>query len=156
MHDPRAWRLGGVAGNAGLFSTADDLTRFARMMLGAGELDGARVQVHKKGDEVRVYTRALNDVTAAVPEVVEITQRLDAERLVLDGEVIGSTTSIAMGHSVGRILAFAYIKPAANSPGQQLEVVIANAPRAAVVLGAAAYDPNSERPRGVASREAAA
>ena len=78
------------------------------------------------------------------------------EPVLLDGEVIGSTTSIAMGHSVGRILAFAYIKPAANSPGQQLEVVIANAPRAAVVLGAAAYDPNSERPRGIASAEAAA
>ena len=35
------------------------------------KLDGARVQVHKAGDEVRVYTRALNDVTAAVPEIVE-------------------------------------------------------------------------------------
>lgn len=42
-HDPRAYRLGGVAGNAGLFSTADDLARFARMMLGEGELDGVRV-----------------------------------------------------------------------------------------------------------------
>lgn len=35
VHDPRAWRLGGVAGNAGLFSTAADLSRFARAMLGA-------------------------------------------------------------------------------------------------------------------------
>ena len=34
------------------------------------KLDGARVQVHKAGDEVRVFTRTLNDVTAAVPEVV--------------------------------------------------------------------------------------
>ena len=42
-HDPRAWLLGGVAGNAGLFSTADDLARFARMLLGEGELDGVRV-----------------------------------------------------------------------------------------------------------------
>lgn len=42
-HDPRAWRLGGVAGNAGLFSTGDDLARFARMLLGRGELDGVRV-----------------------------------------------------------------------------------------------------------------
>ncbi len=43
VHDPRSLRLGGVAGNAGLFSTADDLTRFARMMLGGGELDGTRI-----------------------------------------------------------------------------------------------------------------
>jgi uncharacterized protein YbbC (DUF1343 family) len=43
VHDPRAWRLGGVSGNAGLFSTVDDLSRFARMMLGGGELEGTRV-----------------------------------------------------------------------------------------------------------------
>ena len=39
------------------------------------KLDGARVQVHKAGGEVRVYTRALNDVTASVPEIVEALQR---------------------------------------------------------------------------------
>jgi uncharacterized protein YbbC (DUF1343 family) len=43
VHDPRAWRLGGVAGDAGLFSTAEDLSRFARMLLQGGELDGVRV-----------------------------------------------------------------------------------------------------------------
>ncbi len=42
-HDPRAWMLGGVAGNAGVFATADDVARFARMMLGDGMLDGVRV-----------------------------------------------------------------------------------------------------------------
>ena len=51
VHDPRAYRLGGVAGHAGLFSTATDLARYARMVLGAGMLDGARVlsaeSVHK-------------------------------------------------------------------------------------------------------------
>ena len=43
VDDPRAYRLGGVAGNAGLFSTASDVARFARMLLRGGELDGARV-----------------------------------------------------------------------------------------------------------------
>jgi uncharacterized protein YbbC (DUF1343 family) len=43
VHDPRAHRLGGVAGNAGVFSTADDLARFARAMLGEGMIDGERV-----------------------------------------------------------------------------------------------------------------
>jgi CubicO group peptidase (beta-lactamase class C family) len=43
VHDPTAARMGGVSGHAGLFSTADDLARFARMLLNGGELDGVRV-----------------------------------------------------------------------------------------------------------------
>lgn len=43
VHDPNARTLGGVAGHAGLFSTAADLSRFARMMLGDGALDGVRI-----------------------------------------------------------------------------------------------------------------
>ena len=43
VHDPTARRMGGIAGHAGLFSTARDLTRFVRMLLGNGQLDGARV-----------------------------------------------------------------------------------------------------------------
>lgn len=43
VHDPTARRMGGVAGHAGLFTTAHDLARFARMMLNRGELDGVRV-----------------------------------------------------------------------------------------------------------------
>ena len=43
VHDPRAYLLGGVAGHAGLFSTAEDLARYAQMMLGRGEYEGVRV-----------------------------------------------------------------------------------------------------------------
>jgi serine-type D-Ala-D-Ala carboxypeptidase len=43
VHDPTAARMGGVAGHAGLFSTAADLARFARMLLNGGALDGARI-----------------------------------------------------------------------------------------------------------------
>src|SRR5207247_1676956 len=43
VHDPTARRMGGVAGHAGLFTTAADLARFARMMLARGALDGVRV-----------------------------------------------------------------------------------------------------------------
>lgn len=43
VHDPRAWAMGGVAGHAGVFSTADDLGRYARAMLGKGALDGKRI-----------------------------------------------------------------------------------------------------------------
>jgi DNA ligase-1 len=52
------------------------------------KLDGARVQVHKSGDEVRVFTRNLNEVTAAVPEVAEAVRPLAARELILDGETI--------------------------------------------------------------------
>lgn len=43
VHDPRAYRLGGIAGHAGLFSTADDLALYCRMLLNGGELDGVRI-----------------------------------------------------------------------------------------------------------------
>jgi uncharacterized protein YbbC (DUF1343 family) len=43
VHDPRAFALGGVAGHAGLFGTADDLARYCRMILGGGQLDGTRI-----------------------------------------------------------------------------------------------------------------
>ena len=52
------------------------------------KLDGARVQVHKRGPEVRIYTRALNEVTAALPEIVEVARALLPAELILDGEVI--------------------------------------------------------------------
>ncbi|MEZ3159523.1 ATP-dependent DNA ligase [Microbacterium sp. BWT-B31] len=52
------------------------------------KLDGARIQVHRDGDSVRVYTRNLADITARVPEIVEIVRGLPAERLILDGETL--------------------------------------------------------------------
>jgi len=52
------------------------------------KLDGARVQVHKAGDEVRIYTRNLNDVTARAPEIVAAVRKTAAQSLILDGEAI--------------------------------------------------------------------
>jgi DNA ligase-1 len=52
------------------------------------KLDGARIQVHRSGDRVRVYTRQLNDVTAAVPEVVAAVRALPLHEAILDGEAI--------------------------------------------------------------------
>ena len=52
------------------------------------KLDGARVQVHKRLNEVRVYSRGLNDVSAAVPELVLSVQALGSRTLILDGETI--------------------------------------------------------------------
>src|SRR5690606_32954966 len=52
-------------------------------------LDGARLQLHRDGDDVGIFTRTLNDVTARLPEVVDLARRLPTTRFVLDGEVIG-------------------------------------------------------------------
>jgi DNA ligase-1 len=52
------------------------------------KLDGARIQVHKAGDQVAIYSRRLNEVTAAVPELVEAVRALPHRELILDGEVI--------------------------------------------------------------------
>ena len=53
------------------------------------KLDGIRLQVHKVGDNVFLYTRNLNDVTERLPAVVDMVRDLPAESLVLDGELIG-------------------------------------------------------------------
>ena len=68
-------------------SVADALGTLGTALL-EWKLDGARVQVHKAGAEVRVYTRNLNDVTAAVPEVVTALAEVKAKALILDGEAI--------------------------------------------------------------------
>jgi DNA ligase-1 len=74
-----------------LAQPAEDIAAaFERLGRAAVEvkLDGARVQVHKAGDDVRVFSRRLNDVTPAVPEVVETVRALGARELLLDGEVL--------------------------------------------------------------------
>ncbi len=53
------------------------------------KLDGIRVQVHREGDDVRVYTRSLDEITERLPEVAELARSLPGERFILDGEVIG-------------------------------------------------------------------
>ncbi len=77
-----------------LAQTAEDVAG-ALGELGAAALefkfDGARVQVHKSGDDVRVFTRRLNNVTSAVPEIVEAVRALPARDLILDGEVLSLT-----------------------------------------------------------------
>jgi DNA ligase-1 len=66
---------------------AEALTRLGRAVF-EYKLDGARVQIHKRDDEIRIYTRTLNDVTGALPETVDLARGLGARELILDGEVI--------------------------------------------------------------------
>lgn len=74
-----------------LASPADDIdAALERLGTAAFELklDGARVQVHKAGDEVKVYSRRLHEVTGRVPEIVEAVRAMPADQLILDGEAI--------------------------------------------------------------------
>ena len=74
-----------------LASTAADPTD---ALAGAGEvvadakIDGARVQVHRDGDDVAVFTRSLREITADVPGIVVLTRGLPARTLILDGEAV--------------------------------------------------------------------
>ncbi len=52
------------------------------------KLDGIRIQVHRRGDDVQVATRSLDDITARLPEVVEVARSLPADEFVLDGEAL--------------------------------------------------------------------
>jgi DNA ligase 1 len=52
------------------------------------KLDGARIQVHKHGTDVRIYSRRLNEVSDAVPELLQLVRSFPARELVLDGEAI--------------------------------------------------------------------
>lgn len=69
-------------------SVADAIERHGGRAIFEAKLDGARVQIHRAGDEVTVYTRSLDDVTARLPEVVEATLALPVDTLIADGEAI--------------------------------------------------------------------
>ena len=115
-----------------LADSADDVTE-AIQTAGGGKvavewkLDGARVQVHRDTDRVAIYTRNLNDVTARLPEVVELVLSLSARELILDGEVIALATD-------GRPLSF---QDTMRRFGRQLDV---DALRAELPLTAFFFD----------------
>jgi DNA ligase 1 len=69
-------------------SVTDALEKLGGTAAFEAKLDGARVQVHRAGDQVTVYTRSLDDVTVRLPEVVEATLALPVTDLIADGEAI--------------------------------------------------------------------
>src|SRR6202789_306830 len=80
-----------------LAQTAVDVAEALQEIHGAAafewKMDGARIQVHKQGDEVRIYTRSLNEITAAIPEIAELARTFAEHTLVLDGEAIAFDAS---------------------------------------------------------------
>ena len=70
------------------------------------KLDGIRIQAHRQGDEVRVWTRNLNEVTGRLGEVVEVMRSLPAGTVALDGEVLGLAEDLspaAFQDTMGRV-----------------------------------------------------
>jgi DNA ligase-1 len=69
------------------------------------KLDGIRIQIHRRNDEVRIYTRNLNEITDALPGVVEAVRRLPVRQTVLDGEALwmGEDGPAAFQDTVARI-----------------------------------------------------
>lgn len=69
-------------------TVADALTTTGRASV-EWKLDGARIQLHRQGDEVRIYTRNLNDVTGRLPGIAALARSLPARSFILDGEALG-------------------------------------------------------------------
>ena len=67
---------------------AEALERLGGTAIFEAKLDGARVQIHRAGDAVSIYTRSLDDVTERLPEVVEATLALPVTDLIADAEAI--------------------------------------------------------------------
>ena len=65
----------------------DAVTSFERASV-EWKLDGIRIQIHRRGDDVRIYTRNLNEITDALPGIAEAVRRLPVEQAVLDGEAL--------------------------------------------------------------------
>ena len=107
---PRTARVALAEGEAGLRAFGFELFRPVLPMLASSaesvtdalvglerasvewKLDGIRIQIHRRRDQVRVYTRNLNDVTHDLPAAVDAALRLPVEQAVLDGEALGGGT----------------------------------------------------------------
>jgi dimethylglycine dehydrogenase len=153
------WQAGKPHGIADYGSFAMNVMRMEKAFKGAGELTNevtlAEADVLRFARTDKEYLgrdKTLNTDLPSICAYLEIEpdgvrDGHGGEAVMHDGTVVGSTASVAYGHTVGKILAFAYLKPHAAKPGTALEVIIHGQPRAARVLGAPAYDPQSLKPR---------
>lgn len=161
------WAAGEAHGIADYGSFAMNVMRMEKGFKGAGELTNevtlAEADVLRFARTDKEYLGRDKTLNTDLPWVcayleIEPDGEVDGhggEAVLLDGKVVGSTASVAYGHTVGKILAFAYVKPHANVPGTEVSVIIAGKPRKGRVLGAPAYDPESLLPREDAILEAA-
>ena len=161
------WQAGTDHGIANYGSFAMNVMRMEKGFKGAGELtnevtlpeaDVMRFVNLEKGDFIGRDATLASAKAAEAGELpwvcayiaIEADGETDGhggEAVLHEGDVVGSVSSITYGHSVGKILAFAYVKPHAALEGTALEIVVMNEPRPAMVLGEAAYDPQNLLPR---------
>ena len=161
------WEAGQTHGIADYGSFAMNVMRMEKGFKGAGELTNevtlAEADVLRFARTDKDYLGRDKTLNAHLPWVcayleIEPDGEIDGhggEAVMLYGKGVGSTASVAYSHMVGKILAFAYIKPHAAVPGSALDVVIHGKPRPARVLGEPAYDPQSVLPRADAVQEPA-
>jgi DNA ligase-1 len=85
-------------------SVADAISGFERASV-EWKLDGIRIQIHRREGEVRIYTRNLNEITTALPGIVDAVLRLPVRQAVLDGEALwmGDDGPAAFQHTVSQI-----------------------------------------------------
>ena len=153
------WAAGEAYGIADYGSFAMNAMRMEKAFKGAGELTNevtlAEANVLRFARKDKTYLGRDKTLNTHLPWVcayleIEPDGHADGhggEAVLHNGRVVGSTASVAYGPTVGKILAFAYVKPEAAQPGTALEVIIHGLPRAARVLGEPAYDPKSLKPR---------
>jgi len=153
------WAAGEKHGIVDYGSFAMNVMRMEKGFKGAGELTNevtlAEADVLKFARRDKDYLGRDCTLNTDLPWIcaylaIEPDGEIDGhggEAVVLNGQVVGSTASVVYGPTVGKILAFAYIRPYAAAPGTELQVIIHGQPRAAHVLGEPAYDPASLRPR---------
>ncbi|MEO0750651.1 MAG: FAD-dependent oxidoreductase, partial [Pseudomonadota bacterium] len=168
------WAAGEAHGIADYGSFAMNALRMEKMFKGAGELTN---EVTLPEADVMRFAKLDKDylgveqtrVSAAAAERGEmpwicaymeiepdgVEDGHGGEAVLYQGEVVGSTASVAYAHTYGKILAFAYIKPYANVPGAEIEVIVAGHPRKGRILDAPVYDAQSLLPRTDAALEVA-
>ncbi|WP_299621118.1 FAD-dependent oxidoreductase [uncultured Tateyamaria sp.] len=153
------WAAGQAHGITDYGSFAMNVMRMEKGFKGAGELTNevtlAEADVLRFARTDKDYLGRDKTLNTELPWVcaylaIEADGKTDGhggEAVLLDGQVVGSTASVAYGPTVGKVLAFAYVKPEAAKPGTDLQVIIHGQARAARVLGEPAYDPQSVKPR---------
>ncbi|MEL7097541.1 MAG: FAD-dependent oxidoreductase [Pseudomonadota bacterium] len=153
------WAAGKAHGLENYGSFAMNVLRMEKGFKGAGELTNevtlAEADVLRFVDTSKEFVgkdKTLNTDLPWVCAYLEIEpdgahDGHGGEAVLMDGSVVGSTASVVFAPTVGKILAFAYVKPHAASADCDLQVVIAGETRRARVLTEPAYDPASLRPR---------
>ena len=172
LHGPREnmlavydvlWEAGQGLGIADYGSFAMNAMRLEKMFKGAGELTNevtlpeADVMRFVRLDKPDFIGLRETQKSAASPlpwvcaylqiDTDGVYDGQGGEAVLQDGQVVGTTSSVAFGPAVGCILAFAYIKPHAAAPGTVLEVMISGKRRKAEVCSEPAYDPENVKPQ---------